>query len=248
MDFMLTGLHISAAHPLGFSLPTAGQAEAIGLAFLLCLLIGLERELRHKDAGIRTHVLVGLAACLFTQASVWGANLVHFSTGTEWDAARIAAQVVSGIGFLGAGVIWLNHDAIRGLTTASAIWLAAAVGLACGLEMFTLAILVTIAYFFLILVVSPLFYRITNRFGRTIRISYVQGHGVLSQVMIQISSKGFEARVLSATTTEISGERRAQVTVSLKGSMTARQFQSIVQDLTEMKGVEEVTLAESDEN
>ena len=98
---------------------------AVVAALVLCGLIGFEREARRKDAGIRTHILVGLGSCLFTMVSIEGVPAVVGASVT-WDASRIAAQVVTGIGFLGAGMIFFNHDTIRGLTTACAIWIAAA--------------------------------------------------------------------------------------------------------------------------
>src|SRR5688572_21016158 len=85
-------------------------------------LIGLEREWRDRDAGLRTHMLVGLGAALFTIA---GAEL-----GT--DPSRVAAQVVTGIGFLGAGAIFRSGEAVKGLTTAAGLWTVAGIGLAAG--------------------------------------------------------------------------------------------------------------------
>jgi len=91
---------------------------ALALAFGLSSIIGFERELRKKDAGLRTHTLVGVGAALFTLAGRYG-----FPESTTFDASRIAAQVASGIGFIGAGVIFLRRDVVRGLTTAATIWL-----------------------------------------------------------------------------------------------------------------------------
>ena len=122
------------------------DAAAVLCAVLLCGLIGFEREARRKDAGIRTHILVGLGSCLFTMVSIEGVPML-LGQGVTWDASRIAAQVVTGIGFLGAGVICFANDTVRGLTTACAIWIAAAVGVACGAGMLPLAALVTAMYF-----------------------------------------------------------------------------------------------------
>ncbi|NCB09408.1 MAG: MgtC/SapB family protein [Bacteroidia bacterium] len=88
-------------------------------AALLCGLIGLERQFRHKNAGVRTHSLVGMGACLFTIVGM-DPRVISVAPSAV-DTTRIAAQVVSGIGFLGAGVIFVNRDAVRGMTTAAGI-------------------------------------------------------------------------------------------------------------------------------
>lgn len=96
-------------------------------------LIGLEREFRAKEAGVRTHFIVALGSALFMIIS-------QYAFGTQQhDAARVAAQVVSGIGFIGAGVIIFQKNSIRGITTAAGLWVAAAIGLACGAGMYALA-------------------------------------------------------------------------------------------------------------
>lgn len=108
------------------------------VAMLLGGIIGLEREYRSKDAGFRTHFLVALGAALFTLLSMYG-----FTDGVK-DTSRVAAQVVSGIGFLGAGLIVFQRNVVRGLTTAAGLWVTAAVGMACGVGQYYMAILVTI--------------------------------------------------------------------------------------------------------
>ena len=103
-------------------------------AGLLGGLIGLEREFRAKEAGVRTHFIVALGSALFMIISEFAFE------GKQHDAARVAAQVVSGIGFIGAGVIIFQRNAVRGITTAAGLWVAAAIGLACGDGMFSVAI------------------------------------------------------------------------------------------------------------
>ncbi|MCY1019725.1 MgtC/SapB family protein [Pyxidicoccus sp. MSG2] len=116
-------------------------ALRLALAALLGGVLGLEREVRGQDAGLRTHILVSLGSCCFTLASVFievvlGAGAPE---GTRGDIGRIASQVVVGIGFLGAGVILRHGGQVRGLTTAANLWLTASVGLAAGLGFFTAA-------------------------------------------------------------------------------------------------------------
>ncbi len=105
-------------------------AASVGYGFVL----GLERELTNKYAGLRTHILVCLGACIFTIISVYGFPTVltgETANGIR-DTGRVAAQVVSGIGFIGAGAVLRNGSMIFGLTTAATLWIAAAIGMACG--------------------------------------------------------------------------------------------------------------------
>ena len=111
----------------------------IAIGGLLGALIGLERHLRAKEAGVRTHFLVGLGSALFMVISQYG-----FADAGHFDAARVAAQVVSGMGFLGAGLIIFHKNSVRGLTTAAGIWVVSAIGLACGAGMFWIAAAVAV--------------------------------------------------------------------------------------------------------
>ena len=107
------------------------------MAGLLGGLIGFEREFRAKEAGVRTHFIVALGSALFMLIS-------QYAFSGRFDAARVAAQVVSGIGFIGAGVIIFQKNSIRGITTAAGLWVAAAIGLASGAEMYSVAIAATL--------------------------------------------------------------------------------------------------------
>ena len=109
------------------------------LAFVLGGVIGYERETIQRPAGLRTHMLVAAGAAAFTIASVYG----FIGQGTVRDPARVAAQVVTGVGFLGAGTIWRTSSTVRGLTTAASIWLVAAVGLLAGNGLYLLAVFTT---------------------------------------------------------------------------------------------------------
>lgn len=109
----------------------------IFVAGLLGGVIGFEREFRAKEAGVRTHFIVALGSALFMIIS-------QFAFSGRFDAARVAAQVVSGIGFIGAGVIIFQKNVVRGITTAAGLWVAAAIGLACGAAMYSVAIAATL--------------------------------------------------------------------------------------------------------
>ena len=111
----------------------------VAVACLCGGLIGLERTKRLKEAGIRTHIIVALGATLIMVVSKYG-----FSDVMEADASRIASNVITGVSFLGAGVIFVRGGSVKGLTTAAGIWATAAIGLALGAGMYTVGILVTV--------------------------------------------------------------------------------------------------------
>ena len=129
------------------------------VAALLGSFIGYERERTGKPAGLRTHGMVGLGAALFTVVSVHG-----FGPGT--DTSRVAAMIVSGIGFIGAGAILHERGGVQGLTTAASLWVTAAIGIAVGVGMFSMSVATTILVFVLL------------RFGPKVTPKMDQGNGV----------------------------------------------------------------------
>ncbi|MBO6080018.1 MAG: MgtC/SapB family protein [Bacteroidales bacterium] len=114
------------------------------VATALGALIGIEREYHAKEAGVRTHLLVALGACLFMILSIYGFDLMLGRDHVSFDPSRIASQVVTGIGFIGAGTIILQKQMVRGLTTAAGLWVTAAIGLACGTGMYVIAVVTTV--------------------------------------------------------------------------------------------------------
>jgi putative Mg2+ transporter-C (MgtC) family protein len=113
-------------------------AKRLMLAALLGGVLGFEREWHHKAAGLRTNILIALGAALFTLMSI---ELAGFNG--NGDPTRVASQIVTGIGFLGAGAIMRTNAGIQGLTTAAAIWVNAAIGVACGGGRYHLAFIAT---------------------------------------------------------------------------------------------------------
>ena len=132
------------------------QLVELGIAFVLSALIGLEREFAHKSAGLRTHTLVGVAAALMMLISKYGFGDVLADGTIHLDASRVAAQIVVGIGFIGAGLIFRERTIIHGLTTAASVWFTAAVGMACGAGLALLALMTTGGYFVVMLGFPPL--------------------------------------------------------------------------------------------
>ncbi|MDO8584711.1 MAG: MgtC/SapB family protein [bacterium] len=138
------------------------------LAVFLGTLIGLEREMAHKHAGVRTHALVALGSALFTVISSEAAPGVF-----GVDPTRIAAQVVTGIGFMGAGLIVFNDSRVRGLTTAAGLWAAAAIGMAVGFGLYVVAIFAT---FLALFVLVGFWFTSKKLFGRSIHQSSYGSH------------------------------------------------------------------------
>ncbi|MGA9762836.1 MAG: MgtC/SapB family protein [Gaiellaceae bacterium] len=127
-------------------LPHLGWAEALARLALAAGLggaIGIERELRDRYAGLRTHLLVSLGAALFTIVSAYAWTGFKFGGGVGYDPTRIAAQIVTGIGFLGAGAIMRQGISVHGLTTAATLWMAAAIGMTSATGLYSVAALAT---------------------------------------------------------------------------------------------------------
>jgi putative Mg2+ transporter-C (MgtC) family protein len=165
----------------------------LGLALALSSGIGLERELRQKSAGLRTYTLVGLGSALFMMISKYGFFDVLDPGSVVLDPSRVAAQIVSGIGFIGAGIIFVRRDAVRGLTTAAGIWLTAAVGAAAGADLPVLAVATTVAYFVVAYVYPWLLSRLpaSRHAPSAVSVTYEDGRGVLRDVMTACARSGF---------------------------------------------------------
>lgn len=125
------------------------------LAAIFSGLVGWERQAEHKPAGLRTHMLVGLGSALFTIISYYGITELGMLAGTV-DPTRIAAGIVTGIGFLGAGAILQSKGEIKGLTTAASIWIVSAVGMAVGFGLYFLAGLTSIITLVILFIVDKL--------------------------------------------------------------------------------------------
>ncbi len=171
---------------------SVSQWELLGrfaLAAALGAIVGVERESNNHAAGLRTCALAALGACVFTSIGAYGFDLSAQSPEREAvDPTRVAAQVVSGIGFLGAGAILRHGTSIRGLTSAAALWITAALGVAAGAGAYvaaTSATAVTCVVLVSARLVKPLFARLTET---QLEIEYQRGHGTLGPLMRDIES------------------------------------------------------------
>jgi putative Mg2+ transporter-C (MgtC) family protein len=186
------------------------QLGELGLAFVLSALIGLEREIRHKSAGLRTYTLVGFAAALIMLVSKYGFMSILVSNRIVLDPSRIAAQIVTGIGFIGGGLIFVRRDSVRGLTTAAIVWLTAAIGMACGAGLPVLALAVTAGHFVVVLG----FPYIARRLPKSkwtpslLQVTYQDGREILRDVLVKCTQHGFSVSNLQVERTPSPPESR----------------------------------------
>ena len=161
------------------------QIVELVVAFALTAVIGLEREARGKSAGLRTQAIVGTSAALILLVSKYGFGDVLRAGEVVLDPSRVAAQIVSGIGFLGAGIIITRRGAVVGLTTAAAIWESAAIGMAAAAGLFLLAIVVTVLHFAIVLAIGPALRRLLRRLPGSVQVHviYQDGRGILRQLL-----------------------------------------------------------------
>jgi putative Mg2+ transporter-C (MgtC) family protein len=197
------------------------QLGYLALAFVLSSLIGLEREWRQKSAGLRTHTLVGVGSALFLLVSKYGFSDV-LGGHTVLDPSRVAAQIVSGIGFIGGGLIFVRGDIVRGLTTAAIVWVTAAIGMACGSGLLLLALIVTAGHFVVVLIYPELAKRLPSAryVEASVRVVYEDGRGLLRSILSEVTTRGFAVASVATHRVEggeLAGVPAASVTLELRG-------------------------------
>lgn len=221
----------------------------LGLALVLSAAIGCERELRQKSAGLRTYTLVGLGSALFSLAGAYGFADELGAEGVPRDPSRVAAQVVSGIGFIGGGLIFVRRDAVRGLTTAAGVWLTAAVGIAAAAGLVALSIFTTAAYMLVAFGFPSLTRRLPQpRTAVTVaQVTYVDGRGVLREAIERCTHAGFA--VIDISTRRLDpgqGTEPGTVTVRLELQGTGGP-EALREDLAELDGVLAVNVDRPDD-
>jgi putative Mg2+ transporter-C (MgtC) family protein len=171
----------------------------VTVAAVLGAALGVEREMQHKTAGLRTHTLVAAGAALFTVA---GASVAEEGT----DLTRIAAQVVTGIGFIGAGGMIKTGFTMSGITTAATLWFAAALGVATGLGLYAVAGAALAVALLAILTFAPLRGYLRRSSLQPLDIEYYVGHGTLTPLFETLNAIG--AHVQRMSIVEVEGRRR----------------------------------------
>lgn len=224
------------------AIPTLNWDEALlrlALAAVLGGMIGVERELREREAGLRTHLLVALGSALFTIVGAYGFQgfLDSGASVVRADPTRIAAQIVTGIGFLGAGAIIRQGFSVRGLTTAATLWLVAAVGLAAGAGYYSVAVITTALVLIALYPLRVIAYRIIVRFrpedGRLL-IELPAGTPPGS-VIDEVEHLG--ARISSLDVTQEGDRRRLELDVILPRDASPPR---IVSSIAELENIVEV--------
>jgi len=200
----------------------------IASAALAGTAVGLERELRGHPAGLRTHALVAIGAAAFTVAGAidWGIE------GVVADPTRLAAQVVSGIGFIGAGAILRDGTGVKGLTTATTIWVAGAIGVTFGTGNYTIAVGAT-AIVMVVLISLKWLAKPATKYGRsvsTVDVEYEIGHGTIGPIIrsIQDLDASIDGIVVEDTAhAERADVRRVQLSVSTRTSAVDSLFSTL---------------------
>lgn len=189
------------------------------MAGLLGGAIGFEREFRAKEAGVRTHFIVALGSALFMLIS-------QYAFSGQYDHSRVAAQVVSGIGFIGAGVIIFQKNVVRGITTAAGLWVAAAIGLACGAGMYPIAI----AAMLLTVICLEAMHFITSKYSE--RIITVSLSPVSSERLLEFMDSA-KAKKIDIDSFIVADEKAIlQVrTKLLKSTETSKKILTLAKDL-----------------
>jgi putative Mg2+ transporter-C (MgtC) family protein len=221
-------MHLWLADPPFFGGPGQGTRQIIELfaAFGLTALIGLEREIQGKSAGVRTQTIVGTAAALILLVSKYGFTDVLQDGLVVVDPSRVAAQIVSGIGFLGAGIIIFRRGSVHGLTTAAAVWESAAIGMAAGAGLLLLAITVTGMHFLVVVGFLPLAQWLSSRLSGsvTMHVSYEEGRGVMSRLLQACDRRQWQLTDLAADAPGEragAGESGVMLTLAGRGTLNA---------------------------
>lgn len=206
----------------------------LGFALVLGGLIGLERERQERAAGLRTVTMVSLGSCLFTLVGAYG-----FGAPTRVDPTRIAAQVVTGIGFLGAGTIFLRRDLVRGLTTAATIWTTAAIGMAAGAGAYFVSFFTTLLVLLVLTVLKPMERRFFKRpEGATVALSMPRRDDALAVLNRTFQSIGAVCESLQIQ--ELSAERdRLQFDLEIPAGFATTD---LLKALRSVEGASEVML------
>jgi len=201
------------------------------VALILGAVVGLERERQERAAGLRTVTMVSLGSCLFTIVGAYGFP--------NTDPSRVAAQIVTGIGFLGAGTIFLRKDLVRGLTTAATIWAVAAIGMAAGTSQYIVAFFTTLLILSVLMVLKPIEKRFFKRPSEALVSVVVQrGEGEIERVRAALAAIG--AFPMSIRIHELNdSDDRLEIDVGLPAHRTTSD---LLRQLRTMEGAKQILI------
>lgn len=213
----------------------------MGLALLLGGLIGFEREQSNHAAGLRTNTLVCLGSCLLMMLSMYGFGDFANEPNVRLDPARLAAQVITGIGFLGAGTILFTGKSITGLTTAASLWVVSAIGLAVGAGFYLAAVTATVTVFFILWAMNKVEKRFLKGKREQLLRIYADDRAVLLQAMnaiIQDRDIILRKMVVNDQADSREGRIMVQMYVTLP---KAQSIVLLVNEINEVSGVRGVS-------
>jgi len=214
----------------------------LAVAAVLGALIGLERERLEWAAGMRTHALVSLGSALFMVVSIFGFSDILNERHVILDPSRVAAQVASGIGFIGAGTIIFRREVVKGLTTAASIWAVAAVGLAVGGGMFLAAGSATLLALVLLVLARPLKQRLFPNRKEARRVRLTVGRDTsLADLRSEVEASEVPLERIVVRPGSTAGEDDAELVLG-KGSRE-EELISLIEGLRRVSGVREVNSA-----
>lgn len=197
-------------------------AARIFIAAFLGALIGTEREKKNKAAGFRTHIIVSVGACLIMLIAIDGAE--ELSDVGKWEPAKFVGQVVSGIGFLGAGTILQKKDGVSGLTTAATLWLSAGIGLAVGIGYYKGAVLATIACLITLVSLKEVSDLINNKMTKSYIIVFDTPNFEKDEFLKITSDEGIEIRELAILDEEVENTSMIESTLSFHKNYNIGNF------------------------
>jgi putative Mg2+ transporter-C (MgtC) family protein len=201
------------------------------VALILGAVVGLERERQERAAGLRTVTMVSLGSCLFTIVGAYGFP--------NTDPSRVAAQIVTGIGFLGAGTIFLRKDLVRGLTTAATIWAVAAIGMAAGTSQYIVALFTTLLILSVLMVLKPIEKRFFKRPSEAlVSVVVPRGEGEIERVRAALATIG--AFPMSIRIHELNDtDDRLEIDVGLPAHRTTSD---LLRQLRTMEGAKQILI------
>ena len=207
------------------------------LAALLGSVVGLDRERLERGAGLRTHMLVAVGSAVFMLVSAYGFADVLGHQNVVLDPSRVAAQVVSGIGFLGAGTIILRKEIVHGLTTAASLWAVAAIGLATGGGLYLAAVAATVVVLFILLAVKPLERHLfLNRRPRTLTLTIERTEFTLSSLESAIESADLHMQSIVFQP----GDEQTEIVQLTVDRVTPDKVAALIDSLRDTQGVKEI--------
>jgi putative Mg2+ transporter-C (MgtC) family protein len=229
------------------------HAICLIVSAILGFALGIERELTNKQAGLRTHIFVCLGSCVFTLLSIHGFptfaigdNYFSGATGIR-DTARIAAQIVTGIGFIGAGTVLRNGSSVHGLTTASTLWIAAGIGMACGAGEFEIAIIATVISVLVLVGIKWFEKNILakrKRVNKKLRLSLKCEKCNVNDIQNYIINEYPYLNEIKKVDSDIDNDAKIVVVINVKDN---NPLQSVYKNIENVNGIKSISIREDDE-